>query len=62
MAGQNEEGEGRRPGHRWICDRPLPDGEKAASMLGKGIFLVHRTCFERELPTKRARGGGTDST
>ena len=62
MVDQTEEGEGHRPGCCWICDGTLPDGERAASMLGKGIFLVHRACLERELRIKPSRGGDTGST
>jgi hypothetical protein len=45
--------EDERRGRCWLCDEPLLEGERAASMLGKGIFLVHGACMERELGVRR---------
>ncbi len=60
MAAGRERDDERR-GCCWLCDQPLLDGDKAASMLGKGIFLVDGACLERELGLRSPRGGGDDT-
>ncbi len=54
MAAKRDHADSERRGRCWLCDAPLLAGDKAASMLGKGIFLVHGKCLERELALRKA--------
>lgn len=45
--------ESTAPRECWLCTKPLTDAVTTTSMLGQGVFEVHRRCYEESLGIKR---------